>query len=278
MRVLATDPLPSDHDIVLCGDEHTGNILSHDDGIEQVHDYVLAENNRFVVKMGDRIDAIASDDKRFDETAKTQIPLQQANIAIEQDRRIASRTLLRLIGNHELKLWRFGNLAEYIAKELNNPYGTYTAVLTVCDKYGPMYRMWLSHGFGSLNSNAKDYEQRIGNRKAGLKMKLKYKASDCLIMAMGHTHQLLTAEPIHQLHLTHAEGRPKQHYRQCDDQLAAFIDPDLKWYANTGSFLKQYGDGVSGYGEVKGFDPVPMGSIVVRVRDRKVIAVDELIV
>jgi hypothetical protein len=178
--------VPSDHEIVLMGDEHSGNLLSYEDGIKEVHDYILSAGNRFVVKMGDRIDAIASDDKRYDLTAKEPIPLQQAKQAIKDDLCVADRTLVRLQGNHEMKLWRFGDLAAFIAEQLKQPYGTYSCVLEVSDQFGPMYRIWLSHGFRTVNSNAKDWEQRIANMKASLKMKMKYKAGDCLVMAMGH--------------------------------------------------------------------------------------------
>jgi hypothetical protein len=270
--------VPSDHEIVLMGDEHSGNLLSYEDGIKEVHDYILSAGNRFVVKMGDRIDAIASDDKRYDLTAKEPIPLQQAKQAIKDDLCVADRTLVRLQGNHEMKLWRFGDLAAFIAEELKQPYGTYSCVLEVSDQFGPMYRIWLSHGFRTVNSNAKDWEQRIANMKANLKMKMKYKAGDCLVMAMGHSHKLLTVMPAQKLYLTYGQGKPKQHYLSCEHQLADFIDEDSRWYINTGSFLKQYGEDVSGYGEVNGYDPVEMGSPIIVVHDRKVTGAKRMVV
>lgn len=39
---------------------------------------------------------------------------------------------------------------------------------------------------------------------------------------------------------------------------------------NTGSFLKLFGQDVSGYGEIAGYDPVELGYVVVEVRDRQI--------
>jgi hypothetical protein len=239
---------------------------------------VLSANDRFMVDLGDRIDCIPSDDKRYDTTAQEPIPLKQARRVIKDDSPLSPRLLAWLLGNHEWKLWRHGNLSQFMAEELRAPYGTYTTILRVYDKYGEMYRMWLSHGYGMLQSNAKDHEQRIGNMKAALKMKMKEKASDVALHAMGHTHQLIVCEPAQKLYLTYESDKPKQHYLEPASGIEPYIDADRRWFCNTGSFLKLYADGDSGYAEMKGYNPVEIGAVRVIVRDRKIVNVEKMVV
>jgi UDP-2,3-diacylglucosamine pyrophosphatase LpxH len=271
--------LPSNHDIVLSGDDHIGSHMSHDDGINQLIDRVRAENT-YLVKMGDVIEAIMLDDKRYDRTARNDIPLRQAQEAIERYTPVKKKLVAWLQGNHELKLWKFGNLSQFMAEELEVPYGTYTAIIEVSDEYGLMYRLFVSHGFGTLSSRAKDAEQQRANMMAALKMKLKAKRADCIAMAMGHTHKLMVVNPTGELYLNTEDGRTKQHYIEAGEPTASYIPPEQRWYVNTGSFMRLYNDDldVSGYGEIKGYDPTEMGFAVFKVRDRKPVDVEKVTV
>ena len=60
-----------------------------------------------------------------------------------------------------------------------------------------------------------------------------------------------------------------QHYTGYD-QNAPYIHPDNRWYVNTGSFCRLYVEGVSGYAERAGYDPMEIGFPVLRVRDGKI--------
>jgi len=280
--------LPSSHELIPGGDEHSGSILSYTEGIETMYDYILADPNRYHVKLGDRIEAIAVDDKRFSpgntKGDRIPIPLQQMESAVEQDSRIATRLIAALIGNHELKHQKFGNLTETYCKNMSILakrqvfYGTYTCIINVHDHYGLMYRLWLAHGFGCLQSNAKDYEQRQANMKAQLKNKLRYKAGDCLVMGMGHTHKLLVVPPTEQLYLSCGDKKLKQHYLRWDGNNDSFINADVRWYFNSGSFLKMYEDGMVSYSEMAGYDPVELGYIRIKVEDRKIVGIDRVVV
>ena len=54
------------------------------------------------------------------------------------------------------------------------------------------------------------------------------------------------------------------------------IHPDHRWYVNTGSFLRLYGDmGVSGYAEMAWYDPIMLGFSVAKVRDRELVGVEK---
>lgn len=279
MRIIRIENMPSNHEMGLSGDDHDGSLLCHHDGLEQLVDWTAKKNN-YLIKMGDAIEAIMTDDKRFDRTSQApSIPLQQADGSIERYKPVRKKIKGWLSGNHENKLHRFGNLSEYMANGLGVPYGTYTAVFEVYDRWGLMYRIFASHGFGVLSSNAKDAEQRKANMLAALKMRLKWKRADCIIQAIGHTHKLLVCPPTGELYLTTENGKTKQHYMGAGDPTASYIHPDQRWYVNTGSFLKLYGDDLetSGYGELKGYDPVELGFAKVIVRDRVPVDVERVV-
>lgn len=269
---------PSNHDMALSGDDHQGSHMCYEDGVDQFIDW-LSKKDHLGIKLGDIIEAIMTDDKRYDRTSKNPIPLQQADEAVAKYRPVRKKLKTWLQGNHELKLWKFGNLSEYMAKGLSVPYGTYTAVVEVNDEHGLMYRMFLTHGFGVINSNAKDAEQRKANMMAALKMRLKNKRADCIIMAMGHTHKLVVVPPTEELFLNTQQGKTKQNYLTAGDPTAGYIPSDQRWYINTGSFYRLYNEDIdtSGYGEVKGYDPVELGFPVVKVRDRKPVSVEKVI-
>lgn len=264
---------PSSHDFILWGDNHDGSYMSHESGVGELVDTIASRANTICGHMGDGIEAISIDDKRYDLTEKESIPLQQAKSFIKRVKPIAPKMKFELLGNHCLKLWKFGNLAQYMADELGVVYGTYSAIIVVSDEHGLLYRMYVSHGYGVLSSNAKDPEQRKANKAASLKQRLKNKAGDCLIMAMGHTHQLIVVPPSEELVMVHESGKPKQKYVSQGNPLSNYIEPNRRWYVNTGSFYKLYTDDieVSGYGEIKGYDPTELGYATVEVRDRKVV-------
>ena len=279
MKFIQATDMPSSHNFALTGDDHDGSLLCHHDGLNQQVDWASKKGN-YLGKMGDAIEAIMTDDKRYDRTSQDSVPLQQADGVIERYKPVGKKIKFWLIGNHELKLHRFGDLGKYMADGIDCPYGTYTSVVEVSDKYGPMYRIFASHGFGMIKSNAKDAEQQQGNMKAALKMKLREKRGDCVVQAMGHTHKLIIVPPSGKLYLyTDENGKTKQGYLSSGDSTAQYIDPDQRWYVNTGSFLKLYNDDldVSGYAEVKGYDPVNLGYPVIKVRDRKVVSIDPVI-
>ena len=52
------------------------------------------------------------------------------------------------------------------------------------------------------------------------------------------------------------------------DETDEHIPRHLRWYCNTGSFLGTYGpDGISGYAERFGYDPVELGYLIAEIRD-----------
>ena len=285
MKIIKME-MPSSFDLSLFGDTHHGSTLCHEKGINTLMDWTLSEKHRFLIHMGDAIEAIMVDDKRYQaDVQTTAVPLQQRDYVVERYKPIAHRLKMMLVGNHEFKLWRFGNLTEDICKGLSTKkhaveFGTFIAVVRLYDKYGYLFSLYLGHGWRALTSNAKDWEQRQANMKAALKMQLKFKAADCLVNAIGHSHKLLVVPPSDgQLYLTHQTGKPQARYLDKDQAPhLGHIHQDQRWYLNTGSFLKLYGDEpTSGYAERRGYDPVELGHIVVSVRDRKLVGCEKVI-
>ena len=126
--------------------------------------------------------------------------------------------------------------------------------------------MLLHHGFGSINSSADDPVRREANMLLSLKRKFRDKAGDCLINASGHTHKLLIKPPITRLYINYEKGKAKQHYTSAE-QTQSYIPEDLRWYVNTGCFYKLYHEGVSGYAERAGYNPLELGFAIVRVEN-----------
>lgn len=235
------------------------------------------KESRFFVHMGDELEAITTADPRFQyDVTKEAIPLQQAEYVKKMYRSVAPQGVAWLNGNHNQKLHRFGNLTKAICEDLGIPYGTWSCKVLLTHKGEQICKMFLTHGFrGRLSSRAKDYEQRVANLKAGLKRRLKGKFSDCLIMAMGHTHKLMVVEPAKELILYDNGTDIQQDYLRVGNGKSKYISPDRRWYVNSGSFLKQYQLGTDGYAERAGYDPIKLGYAIVRIRDAKVQKIEE---
>ncbi len=279
---LITRKMPSDFNLFLFGDVHEGTILSCEDDFNELLDMMcspyagLHENRNFGVHHGDAIEAISVDDKRyFIGTSNTSVPLEQAASHAKKLEPIKDKLLAILQGNHERKLWRFGDLTAHICNLLGKPdlYGTYSCKLIYTDtKDNLIFKHFATHGSKSITSCADDPLRRKVNMELILKRHLKHKSGDCLLASKGHVHKLIICEPESELYLTD-DGETIKQSRIHSHLAAGYIHPDHRWYACTGSFLKLYGNGVSGYAEVYEYDPVELGFVIVEVRDKKITSV-----
>jgi hypothetical protein len=245
--------------------------------LEATLDWIQSYKEHFFCFMGDGIEAVQSDDKRFqwDMTNPAYfIPLQQKDAMIDLYKPIAKRGLAWLGGNHEFKLQRFGDLAAEAAKGLGIPYGGCACKLLLEDRHGPIAKLYLCHPNRiTIRSAAKDWEQRQANMMAAVKRFLVDKASDCVVMALPHTHKLIVVEPSKKLVIYDDGARLRQAYLEGDNSMPRYIDPDQRWYVNTGSYLRTMILDHDGYPERSGYDPVEIGHAVIEIRDRKVVAV-----
>lgn len=267
-------------DIALQGDDHEGSMNFVADGVGGMLDWVMAERGRFFCKMGDVIESITTDDKRFSlMSSKDPIPLRQAKSAIARHKHAARRCLCWLSGNHEDHLHRFGDLGEFMAESLGVAFGGRVCKVELADKYGPIAKLFLIHPERvCVGSVSPDHERRNANMKYQVKNKLVNKACDCIIMAMGHVHKLIVCEPPNRLVLTDDGKEVHQKYLEVGDGRADYIEPDRRFYCATGSMMKLHGIGYDGYSERAMYDPVELGYPVVEIRDRKVVAVRKVLV
>jgi hypothetical protein len=282
MEILSYN-LPLDWNLFLFGDDHEGAALRHDHGWEQLVDMMhsdysgLPQSRNYGVHHGDIIEAIQTDDKRY-ESHETREPLTLAQIyqSIRNLDPIKKQMLCLLDGNHPQKLHKFGGISGHIAKELDIPYGTWAAKLIYKDyKDNIQFKHFCTHGSGSISSVADDPERRKTNYRLSLKRKLKNKFGDTVLNSMGHTHRIIICEPTRDLFITDEDHELKQHYTGPPKIPMGYIHPDFRWYVNTGSFLKLYGDGISGYAERAGYDPQELGFVCCLIRKGQIVQINK---
>ena len=270
--------MPYDFNIFHYGDVHDGSILSSKHGWAVFVDALNSEydgcKNNYAIEGGDPVEAITVDDPRFSpETLDEPLPLEQLKYAVQKREPIKERLLVELQGNHDRKLWRFGNIAKEIADQLGCQYGTYTCKISFTDKKDRlMFKLYETHGSKSITSSADDKTRRISNMKLSLKRNLKFKAGDCAVMVKHHAHKLIVCEPEPELYLTDNGKQIKQNYTSFG-QNESYIPPDMRWYGCAGAFLTLFGQGISGYAEVAEYDPVELGWLVTSVRNKKIVSV-----
>ena len=272
--------VPENWNLFLVGDFHIGSILHFDEGLDQLIESVCSKykdcKRNLVLLHGDLIECITPDDPRFDINMTRPMFLnQQIEFVTERLQPIRKHIIGSMEGNHEQKVWRYGNVAEQIADSLLVPFLTYSCKITYKDTKGIQFKHFANHGFGSINSVADDIRRQKTNMKLTLKRKLKKKFGDALLCSCGHTHKLLINKPVSELYLTDDGETIHQNYTKPVN--SDFIHPDHKYYVNTGSLMKLYVEGFSGYAERAGYDPIELGYAVVTIRNREIQDVDKVI-
>jgi len=280
--LLQIKDLPKDHNLVLFGDTHFGNPLTHYDGIKEVIYYIKSDRRAYSAFMGDGIEGITIDDRRIDLQSNVSFPEQEKDDIKAELRPIKNKIIIYLIGNHEWKLLKFGNMALAVCSDLKIPYGSFSAKLSIYNNDNLMYRLFLTHGAGSINSRVRDASRRRLTMLENLKGKLFMLAGDCHVMAMGHTHKMLTYSPEEQngLFLT-GEDKITQHYELPATPEKGFIHPDFRWYINTGGFEKLYDAKlgelpISGYAERMLLPPLELGFVVLKIRKGKIVDTEKI--
>lgn len=282
MRLL-TRQLPENHNLFLFGDLHIGSTLFHKEGFDKMCEMVNGSykscSNNYGVAHGDLMESIMIDDPRFQPEATRGDPLIQIEEVVNTLQPIKNRIVVILQGNHEQKLWKFGDITKSIARQINSEYGTYSCHITYTDKNGKvMYKQYATHGSKGVNSYADDVGRRVANMELIIKRHMKDKFGDTILCTKGHSHKLLICKPSEELYLTVNDGGIKQHYRK-SKQTDTEIHPDHKWYVNTGSFMRLYGDeDFSGYAERWELNPNELGFAIAVVRDGLIQSVDKIVV
>jgi hypothetical protein len=279
--------VPEDCQIYLTSDYHYGALNASKSSLEDVVETVASEENSYLCNLGDSIECILPNDKRFATCAldwqdRLMTPEAQAEAITQTFAPIKDKILVWMLGNHEHKLINTINFARKIANNLNVPYGSAVCKLHLqFETYKPI-KFFLAHGSRTLTSNAKDDIQRTANMKAALKIKMQRMSADAIGMFCGHGHQLIAVDPTaeEQLYLTDNGKELKQHYRAGADQNAAYIPPESRWYGMTGSFLKLFsppGSESVSYSEMALYAPSEIGCLVATIRGGKMVALEKLV-
>lgn len=264
-----TCEIPLNCRLYLSSCQHMGSYLCHYNGIARMVDTIEDDPLAHLFLLGDLLEAITTDDKRYvHDTQKIPIPSKQKKEAIQVFNPIKRKIDLVLGGNHELKLHRYGNLAEEFAEEMDAPYGTRTARVIFTHKGKTLFRAFMTHDVPIFKSNAKDYTQKQANILAAMKNALHGRMGDCALMVCGHPHQLLVLEPSPILYLTDGEEGVKQHYLTGDMGDGGFINIDQRYYGCAGSFRKKFVDGIDDYSDI--YDPNELGYLICDVEDGKI--------
>ena len=265
--------VPESYELILFGDDQEGNSLKDVKAYESCLQYILNGKNRFAVHMGDEMEAYWIDDPRYSPEILLADPLKQQENVINQLSPLAkSKKLITILyGNHSHKLFpKVGDITADTCRKLDIPYGGFSCVIRFMDKKGVQFKGFFTHGRKYIGSTADDPIRRESNMKLQLKRHLENKAGDCVLMAKGHTHRLLVCEPLSTLYLTFS-NKISEHY--ISSTHGEYIPPSHRWYVNTGSFLRTYGENKTSYSEVMEYDPVEIGYIVVKVEDREIVEV-----
>jgi predicted phosphodiesterase len=262
---------------------HIGSIMCFYKGIEKAIDWVAAEPNRYVIHLGDWIEAICTDDKRYNappdgkRDMEQPIPLQQAQDVVEIFRPIKDRFITGLRGNHERKLAKFGDLVRsVICRDLNMPFGTESCRIVISDMDGKhMYNAYAMHGGKVFKSNAKDYEQSEANKKAALKLYLQNKMGNAAVLFCGHAHWIGIVPPARRLFLLDAPNAMKQGYLKAK-QGNGYIHPDERWFACCGSARLSRLDNYDDYAQ--DYDPVELGFVKMVVEDGQIVTLEPFLI
>jgi len=288
VRLLSYD-VPENWNYFLFGDSHIGANLRDDKGfkklIDMMHSPYEGVKHNYGTDHGDVIEAITIDDKRFSFfDSRPACITSQKSTAVNEYRPIAEQLFCMLDGNHPFKLWKFGPITHEICKELGVSFGTTSARLTFKNKGKLQFKHFAAHGMGSIKSVADSAKRRETNLQISLEKKFRVMSEDCLLKSMGHTHQLIVSKPSEVFYITD-NGKNLCAHHEIPTDYKGRIDPAFCWYANTGSFLKIYGDVVvesddvpieesrigSGYAERNMYAPAELGFCVALIRDNKIV-------
>jgi len=283
--------MPKEFNLYLFGDQHIGAVASYRKGwhtlcsmLESSYDGLPASRN-YAVDHGDCIEAIATDDVRYQAaTTKEAVILEQVHNAARDRAPIKGKLLTILKGNHEAKLHRFGDLSLEICRQIwgrdeaNDHYGTFTCKNVYHNWRGDkvFFRHHLTHGRKGIGSAADNIERQRANMRIQLQRHLAPVFADCLLQSKGHTHKLFYRAPSQELYMADDGEDLTQHYKPQGMGTETWIDPDSRWYCNTGSFLKSFVMGASTYSELAEYPPVELGFLIVKWRGDRIEGIDRI--
>lgn len=283
---LFTFKVPNDFNLFLHGDAHKYVKAHSEKGYKKFIDSVNSEYegvpalNNYVVDFGDFADLIPIRHPYYDPKFHKLSPLEQMELFVDDYKELVHALLFVLDSTHPQMLADMGNVTEFLCAQLRDKYKTrntsFYATQTaraefISTKGTRIFKLYATHGSKTVTSTADDDIRVDSNMALILKRHLRKKASDCAIMAKGHSHKLIIQSPKPKLCVTDNSKKLVAKYPKPSDYHGLdYIPEEMRWYVNTGSFLRSQILDMSTYAEKREYDPVDLGFAVVLVRDRKI--------
>lgn len=278
--------LPPDANIYKLSDDHEGALAQHTDGLHEAIQTIEQDSIGYWCHLGDWLETLMVDHPYYDprvlakdEEGIPSVPMKQAENQANRYMPIKDKLLAGLLGNHEQRALKYGNLVQYLLGLMGRPetYGGYSCKLSIKDAKGKTrLKLFLHHGRNIAESRAGTERQRQANREAQLMRILHPLAGDCQVMSMAHTHRLIVVEPMNRLYLVDDGLKIKQKYIKSAS--GDYIDPENRWYVNTGSFYRSQMIGMDSYPEKAMYPPTELGYPVIEMRDYQIANVRKVII
>lgn len=253
-RVIRCEGRASEIELVPLGDIHLGTCNCDLDELRDTVAYIASHDNCYWLGMGDYIEAITHQDKRFD---PRNIPARHLNrlgdivdSQMEEFEEICApilnpdRCLGLHIGNHEETVFdRHGiDVGVRLCRKYDLHWLGYSALSRLIFKRGKAsdsasYKIHSQHGNG-------------GGRKPGSKVNLIHDLPGNVVAdvhIMGHVHDRIYDDGV-QLDMVHKGAK---------------IIAKERLYGITGTYYRTYQQGSISYGEKKNYKPTAIGSLLI---------------
>jgi len=236
------------------GDTHIGTTAADEGHLRRTVSMIERDPNSYFIFMGDGVEAITPLDRRWSQDVIAEpfrdkldcLPQAQTHRLLDILAPIRGRCLGYHAGNHETAVLSstrgYDPLFDYGTVLSGENYGRGLAVTRITYDAASTHtiRILTQHGYGGATTDGAKFN-RVKKMATGW--------PDCDVYAMGHVHKLaVDASP--------ALDVPARGELEIIEKRRVFI--------LTGSYLRTYAEGVAGYGEVRNYDPVEVGSPYVR--------------
>jgi len=233
------------------GDWHIGSVACNEKKLDKDIKKILKSENPHVFYMGDGLEAICYRDKRFDPMAiHPRYRDHLGDIFRSQLKQVKERIDLLdglligcHIGNHELacsKYFQYDPHAELLETfQLRNLQYSALTQINVSNGKKKLYDFVVHtrHGIGQVKTMP-SFQNRTQHIKADIKV-------------IGHNH-----------HLGFERVDALEHRKESGGDVQD--KPEI--WGFSGSYLRTYASGMVGYGEERGYPPVPLGCLNIKVR------------
>jgi len=239
----------------------------------------------FWVGMGDHIDAITKDDKRYEVEsidADLETPSLQMAWLKETIKPIADSCLGLHLGNHESTLIKsVGNfMQDIICPELEVDYLGYIALQTLIFPKGE-HTLLTTHGAGALGGKTFERPEALKANKITRLRRMVLPLARADLYAAGHTHQLIGEMPPRRPTLVNTTTKLSKINKNGSYQNGTIEKIYVFDYApviSTGSFLATYTPSKSNYAERNLYSPLDVGMVRVTYNQAgEVINIEEVV-